>query len=72
MSHQPPTACEYETSSGAGCPNLARIRLTFRDITAPPSLSGEPVKFFGHACFSHLEKARRVPEGIRIDSEESL
>lgn len=68
----PPTSCEYETASGAACPHMARYRLVFRDGSAAASLSGEPVRFFGHACEGHLERAKRVPGGIVVDSVEPL
>jgi hypothetical protein len=71
MNERPPTGCEYETE-GRACPNVARVRLTFRDATVPAGISGEPVKYFGHACHGHLAQARRVPDGIKLESEEKL
>lgn len=68
----PPTSCEYETASGAACPNQACFRLVFRDAAAPASLSGEAVKYFGHACHGHLQKAKRAGGSIQLESVEEL
>lgn len=66
----PPLACEYETADGRACRFRARLRFTFvqRAVTG---LSGEPVKFYAHACYGHDRKARdSVVDGILLESVE--
>lgn len=68
----PPTPCDYETADGRGCPNRARLRFTFVQ-PAVRGLSGEPVKFYAHACFGHDGKARgSVVDGITLEHVEPL
>jgi hypothetical protein len=66
-----PIACEYETDAGGACRNIARLRLVFVQIGAT-SMTGEPVKFFAHACFEHSRRARVTPESIRLESVEEI
>lgn len=69
-----PIPCEYETPEGRACPNRARIRLTFVQPEAK-GISGEPVKFFTHACYGHLERAKataRLVVGIELETTEAL
>jgi hypothetical protein len=66
----PPTACEYESSDGSACRFRARLRFTFVQ-RAVKGLSGEPVKFYAHACYGHDRKARdSVVDGILLESVE--
>jgi hypothetical protein len=67
----PPVPCEYETDNGRACPNRAVVKLTFEQVGAR-SLTGEPVRYFGHACHGHTAKAKQVPKGIRLESVEEL
>jgi hypothetical protein len=67
----PPVACEYETDAGGACTHRAVVKLTFEQDGAR-SMTGEPVRYFGHACHTHTSKAKRVPAGIRIVSVEAL
>ncbi len=60
-----PIACEYERDNGGACPNRAFVKLTFEQIGVT-SMTGEPVRYFGHACHTHTPKAKRVPDGIRV------
>jgi hypothetical protein len=70
----PPASCDYETASGGACPNRARWKLTIADGGARPSISGEPVRYFAHACHYHRDEARaKLPHGsLKIESEEAL
>jgi hypothetical protein len=67
----PPVACEYETDRGGACPNRAVVKLTFEQEGAR-SMTGEPVRYFGHACHGHTAKAKQVPDGIRLVVVEPL
>jgi len=70
-------SCDYETGSGGACPSRVRWKLTIRDVTAPASISGEPVRYTAHACHFHRDQAREriASQGtgsLRIESEEPL
>ena len=73
MSAHGPTPCEYETTDGRACPNAARRRFTWKQTNAPASISGEPIRYFAHACHAHTPTARtRVVVGIELEKEEQL
>jgi hypothetical protein len=72
-SHAPPVGCDYETPRGNACPLRATVKITFRDTNAPPSISGEPVRFYANACPEHARKASTdLPAGMRVDATEDL
>lgn len=67
-----PTPCEYERD-GRACGKWARVRLTIRDMNAPPSISGEPVRFKAHACYECAARQRKsLPEGLKVEEVEPL
>lgn len=72
MDPKSPVPCEYETTEGRACPNRARMRLTWVQRDAR-GISGEPVKYFCHSCYGHLETAKTaVVAGIVLESCEAI
>jgi hypothetical protein len=69
----PPVSCDYEAAGGGACPRRAAVKLTIRDMNAPASISGEPVKFFANCCLEHERSTRAtLPDGLRVETREAL